>query len=178
MKSLIKHIALLAIIAVLMVSKSFAASDFLLEIKGIDGECKGKHIKLTENSDGSFTAENIPAGTYEVTYKAKQGKTGSTKRGDGSVTIAFEGVVSPRDVATGQSSGKRQHSPIRITKDWDASTPSLMLGVIVVGDVDGDGAEDRTTGNGTNNVHGVDVKLGATAKGASTTTYDLKMLKK
>lgn len=171
MKSLIKQAALLAIIAVLMVSKSFAASDYLLELDGIKGECKGKHIKLTENADGSFSAEDIPAGTYKLIYKAKQGKTGSTKRGDGSVTIAFEGVVSPRDVATGQSSGKRdaasgqatgkrQHKPITIIKEWDASTPTLIMGQIVVGDLDGDGAGDAKTS--------APVKAG----------YDLKLNKK
>jgi len=178
MKTLIKHAALLAIIAVLMVSKSFAASDYLLELDGVKGECKGKHIKLTENSDGSFSAENIPGGTYNIVYKAKQGKTGSTKRGDGSVVLAYEGVISPRDAASGlptgksavqsprdpasgQATGKRQHKPFTITKEWDASTPMLIMGQIIVGDVDGDG-------------------LGDNAKTSSPViaTYDLKMAKK
>ncbi len=177
MKSLIKHAALLAIIAVLMVSKSFAASDYLLELDGIKGECKGKHIKLTENPDGSFTAENIPGGTYKLVYKAKQGKTGSTKRGDGSVVLEFEGVVSPRDVATGQSSGKRdaasgqatgkrQHKPIRIVKEWDASTPMLIMGQIIIGDLDGDGVVDTPPAG--------DATMGAPVKAG----YDLKMAKK
>lgn len=177
MKTLINRAALLAIIVVLLVSKSFAASDYLLEIDGIKGECKGKHIKLTENSDGSFSVENIPAGTYNIVYKAKQGKTGSTKLGDGSVVLAFEGVVSPRDVATGQSSGKRsaveaprdaasgqatgkrQHKPFTITKEWDASTPSLIMGQITVGDDDNDGVDPS-------------------AKGQKTAGYDLKVNKK
>jgi hypothetical protein len=177
MKTLIKHAALLAIIAVLMVSKTFAASDYLLELDGIKGECKGKHIKLTENADGSFSIENIPAGTYNIIYKAKQGKTGSTKRGDGSVNIAFEGVISPRDVSTGQSSGKRsaveaprdaasglptgkrQHKPFTITKEWDANTPMLIMGQITVGDDDNDGVDPA-------------------AKGQKTAGYDLKMAKK
>ncbi|HEY6170954.1 MAG TPA: hypothetical protein VIX80_01730 [Candidatus Kapabacteria bacterium] len=170
MKTLINRAALLAIIVVLVVSKSFAASDYLLELDGVKGECKGKHIKLTENADGSFSVENIPAGTYNVIYKAKQGKTGSAKRGDGSVVIEFEGVVSPRDVSTGQSSGKRdaasgqatgkrQHKPIRIVKEWDANTPMLIMGQITVGDDDNDGVDPA-------------------AKGAKTAGYDLKMAKK
>ena len=180
MKTFIKRAGLLAIIAVLMVSKSFAASDYLLEIEGIKGECKGKHIKLTENSDGSFSTENIPAGTYNVIYRARQGKTGSTKRGDGSVVLAFEGVVSPRDIATGQSSGKRQHSPVRITKEWDANTPMLIMGQILIGDLDGDGVVDQTAAQG-DPVHGVDVKLGAKSTSTSApdrVSYDLKLAKK
>ena len=35
------------------------------------------------------------------------------------------GVASPRDVATGQASGKRQHRPITIVKEWGASTLTL-----------------------------------------------------
>src|SRR3989338_6751045 len=31
-----------------------------------------------------------------------------------------------RDAATGQSSGKRQHKPMMIIKEWDAATPLLM----------------------------------------------------
>ncbi len=35
-------------------------------------------------------------------------------------------VVSPRDSATGQSSGKRQHKPMLLTKELDKSTPLLF----------------------------------------------------
>lgn len=37
------------------------------------------------------------------------------------------GVVSPRDVATGQASGKRMHKPMTITKDTDVSSPGVMV---------------------------------------------------
>jgi type VI secretion system secreted protein Hcp len=33
--------------------------------------------------------------------------------------------TSPRDVATGQASGKRQHKPILFTKEWGAASPQL-----------------------------------------------------
>lgn len=189
MKTLLLN-RLLAVIATLLItSQVFAASDFLLAIEGVKGECKGKHIKLTENADGSFTAENIPGGTYKVVYTAKAGKTGSTKRGDGSVTLAFEGVVSPRDVATGQSSGKRtsvksprdaatgqasgkrQHKPITITKEWDASTPTLILGQIVVGDLDGDGIDGDP-------IPGLDVKNASSSSSPVKAGYDLALNKK
>lgn len=35
-------------------------------------------------------------------------------------------VKAPRDVATGQSSGKRQHGEVVITKEWNATTPILF----------------------------------------------------
>jgi type VI secretion system secreted protein Hcp len=53
------------------------------------------------------------------------------KGGDGTQTtidvLEFEqGIVSPRDVASGQASGKRQYKPIKIVKQVDASTPRLL----------------------------------------------------
>jgi hypothetical protein len=192
MKTLFKNLAVVC--TLLLATTSFAASDYFLELDGVKGECKGKHIKLTENSDGSFTAENIPAGTYNIVYKAKQGKTGSTKRGDGSVVLAFEGVISPRDAASGlptgkrssiqsprdpasgQATGKRQHKPISISKEWDANTPMLIMGQIVVGDLDGDGVAAQG-----DPVHGIDIKIGA--KSTSTAApvhggWDIKLAKK
>jgi type VI secretion system secreted protein Hcp len=35
-------------------------------------------------------------------------------------------IKSPRDVATGLASGKRQHGPITITKEWGAASPQLL----------------------------------------------------
>ena len=37
-----------------------------------------------------------------------------------------QGIVSPRDLASGQASGKRQYKPITIVKQVDASTPRLF----------------------------------------------------
>lgn len=40
--------------------------------------------------------------------------------------VAIEHAIeSPRDAASGQASGKRQHKPIKITKETDASSPQL-----------------------------------------------------
>jgi len=39
-------------------------------------------------------------------------------------------IQSPRDVATGQASGKRQHGPIQITKEWGASTPQILQALV------------------------------------------------
>ena len=35
-------------------------------------------------------------------------------------------IVSPRDSATGQASGKRMHKPVMFTKEWGASSPQLF----------------------------------------------------
>jgi type VI secretion system secreted protein Hcp len=40
------------------------------------------------------------------------------------------GVTSPRDAATGQASGKRQHHPLVITKPIDKSTPKLFAALV------------------------------------------------
>jgi type VI secretion system secreted protein Hcp len=40
------------------------------------------------------------------------------------IAVSHE-IVSPRDVASGQASGKRQHKPFVITKELDKSTPLL-----------------------------------------------------
>ena len=37
------------------------------------------------------------------------------------------GVVTPYDAATGQASGKRQHKPIVIIKEWGASSPQFYI---------------------------------------------------
>jgi type VI secretion system secreted protein Hcp len=37
---------------------------------------------------------------------------------------------SPRDVATGQASGKRTHKPITITKEWGAASPQLFQALV------------------------------------------------
>jgi type VI secretion system secreted protein Hcp len=63
-------------------------------------------------------------------FSAKGQKTGQFHGGDGSQTLIdfsgfTEGVVSPRDPASGLPTGKRQHKPITITKEIDASSPLL-----------------------------------------------------
>ena len=44
------------------------------------------------------------------------------------IAVSHE-IVSPRDLATGQSSGKRQHKPLTIRKEIDKSTPLLYKAV-------------------------------------------------
>ena len=39
-------------------------------------------------------------------------------------------VKSPRDAATGQASGKRQHTPIMITKQWGPASPQIFQALV------------------------------------------------
>ena len=60
----------------------------------------------------------------------KQGeiKGGCTQKGrEGSIIIfAFDhDIMSPRDIATGLPTGKRQHKPVKITKEIDKASPLL-----------------------------------------------------
>lgn len=39
-------------------------------------------------------------------------------------------VQSPRDLATGQASGKRQHKPVTVFKEWGVISPQLMEAIV------------------------------------------------
>ncbi len=101
-----------------------AASDFLLEIEGIEGEAAGKDHKQTiEIASYSWGASN-PASVGSTSMSA-----GEATKNDVSVTSVSAdaaGGNAPRDATTGQASGKRTHKPIRVA----------------TGDLDGDGKAD------------------------------------
>jgi type VI secretion system secreted protein Hcp len=72
------------------------------------------------------------ANTFYVSIEGeKQGKfkgeAAFSKLATGKITGVgfFMETISPRDLATGQASGKRQHKPIRFTKEWGAASPQL-----------------------------------------------------
>jgi type VI secretion system secreted protein Hcp len=76
------------------------------------------------------------AQTFSVSIEAtKQGHLrGETQsRGEkgaiAGVRFTLE-TVSPRDAATGQASGKRQHKPILFTKEWGAASPQLYQALV------------------------------------------------
>lgn len=50
--------------------------------------------------------------------------TSSIQGGQATEPVNSSNVQSPRDVATGQASGKRQHKPIRVIKEWGTSGPN------------------------------------------------------
>jgi type VI secretion system secreted protein Hcp len=63
---------------------------------------------------------NIPNVGKSQVYGMTQGLKSITP---GNVSYAIQ---SPRDIATGQASGKRQHEPIKITKEWGAASPQFL----------------------------------------------------
>lgn len=81
--------------------------------------------------------EITPAGPeiHLTVEGTKQGKfKGShSKLAEKGVIVAqrfYYEIVSPRDVATGQASGKRQHKPVQIVKAWDASSPQFFHALV------------------------------------------------
>jgi type VI secretion system secreted protein Hcp len=61
-------------------------------------------------------------GAFKGSSKGAKGKIGGVK-------FSLE-TTSPRDVATGQASGKRIHKPIVITKEWDAASPQIFSALV------------------------------------------------
>ncbi|MES2776392.1 MAG: Hcp family type VI secretion system effector [Bacteroidota bacterium] len=57
-----------------------------------------------------------------VTQKGREGKI--------MVIAVSHEIVSPRDAASGQATGKRQHKPFTITKEIDKSTPLLYKALV------------------------------------------------
>ncbi len=127
---------------------------------------------------------------YQVTSDADSDGDGFNDSGwlrvacDGAVVSAvYYTVKSPRDVATGQSSGKRMHKPFIITKELDKSTPMFKTGGgKVVGSalswdlgknksarMDHSGASDASAGAGAKT--GYDVKK-VEGTGAKTMAHD------
>jgi type VI secretion system secreted protein Hcp len=56
--------------------------------------------------------------------------TSAPHQGTIEVTVTSHEIVSPRDAATGQATGKRTHKPFVITKELDRSSPLLYKALI------------------------------------------------
>lgn len=71
---------------------------------------------------------------YVTVEGTKQGKFKGESPRDlhkakfGAIGFQYE-VASPRDLASGQASGKRQHKPIVVTKEWGASSPQIFQAI-------------------------------------------------
>ena len=72
-----------------------------------------------------FTCYVSVEGTKQGKFKGEQS---FSKLGKDKVTVVrfASGVVSPRDVATGQASGKRRYEPIEFTKELGGSSPQFL----------------------------------------------------
>jgi type VI secretion system secreted protein Hcp len=84
---------------------------------------------LTLLASPAYSAEKY----YLKVEGTKQGQFKGEVERNGSrwieITAFSAGVQSPRDAATGQASGKRQHKPIVITKEIDKASPQLLQAV-------------------------------------------------
>jgi type VI secretion system secreted protein Hcp len=73
---------------------------------------------------------------YLTLKGAKQGdiKGSVTQKGrEGMIALisVSYGVETPIDAASGEASGKRQHQPVRITKEVDQTTPQLFEALVI-----------------------------------------------
>lgn len=77
------------------------------------------YVSIEGAKQGNFKGSVDPGG--------KAGKLGAGKIAG----IRFNAeTTSPRDTATGLATGKRQHKPITITKEWDAASPQLFQALV------------------------------------------------
>jgi hypothetical protein len=184
-------IAIIAIVFGAFTSTSFAAVDMFLEIKDL----KGKVVSRCEVSkDGSFSCPALPAGEYTASVSWSWGvsnsgaHTSSSSGGriasgtsDGStnqwpmvnaISCTYN-VKSPRDAASGQATGKRQHKPMKLVKELeyskiDKSSPKLSLGSFIVDeDCDGITGKIACTGDGGKSIEIESFSWGVSNSGAS-----------
>jgi type VI secretion system secreted protein Hcp len=84
----------------------------------------------------AFASPAIAANEFFVSVQgARQGqfKGESTRKGhEGEVVgLSYDyGLKSPRDPASGQATGKRQHTPVTFTKEWGGSTPQFFSALV------------------------------------------------
>lgn len=98
---------------------AFAASDMHIKFGGVKGESTIVHCP-----GGICTVTGLAAGTYQVQVCDEKGVPIRS-----SVALSHS-VVSPRDAASGLATGKRQHKPLTITKEWSKSSPQLFSLVV------------------------------------------------
>lgn len=166
MKTYLKIIPLAVAIVLLNAANSFASADYYLQIKG---KSTTKIVKLDCPAGGECTAsfDDLPAGKYTMTlcdskgaalkvkekgnrtkcsarftYSVQSPRDVSTGQASGkrssTTTTGETNIVSPRDAASGLPTGKRQHKPVTLNMIIDNSSPK-MTGVA---DLDTDGRLD------------------------------------
>ena len=87
----------------------------------LDGDALGDR-----GSSGTSTSDSWSAAANKSnSAKGASGSTGKAATGSNQGAVSTSSM-SERDVGTGQASGKRQHKPLVITKEWDASSPKLF----------------------------------------------------
>ena len=120
----------------LVASAAMAASaDYYLKIDSV-GRDAGGPMYLKAHSSGDLDGDGL-ADNLVIRMEC----------GAGLMHTAQYKVVSPRDAASGQASGKRMHKPFTIVKEWGAATPQLsaMRPTYDVKKVEGTGARAGAT---------------------------------
>ena len=96
--------------ALLVPAFASAATDMFLQIKGVKGEAR-----VVACPGGACVVTDLGPGKYSVLVCDAQGRVIPTD-----IALDYT-VVSPRDAASGQASGKRMHKPLMLTKEWGRS---------------------------------------------------------
>jgi len=96
-----------------------AAADMFLQIKNAKGEAR-----VVACAAGACIVDGLAVGQYSVLVCDAQGKVIPT-----TVTLDHT-IVSPRDAASGQATGKRMHKPISITMELGrGSAPANTIAI-------------------------------------------------
>jgi type VI secretion system secreted protein Hcp len=102
----------------------------ILSVPAVQGQKNKKSNESIQIQAATPMLSTGPVTFYVTIHAAKQGalkgQTTSPAHQGQIQGMQFDAQLSaPKDVTTGAASGKRQYSPITITKQWDASSPQL-----------------------------------------------------
>lgn len=100
----------LAIIAVALLMPTLASAAMYLKLDTIKGEAR-----VAQCDAGACVFDGVAPGTYSVQVCDKKGQVIPSNMG-----LEYS-VVSPRDIRSGQASGKRMHKPLTMTMSMDRS---------------------------------------------------------
>jgi len=107
---------MIASVLLLAANAAMAASaDYYLTFKAVSRDATGGLIYLKAHSSGDLDGDGLP----DVVVIRMDCAAGVMH------TAQYQ-VISPRDAASGQATGKRMHKPFTIVKEWGAATPQLM----------------------------------------------------
>ena len=120
-KNLVISLGVMCMITVFSVVNVQAALNGYLKI---EWKAKGTVVTIVKCMNGSCPVEGLKAGEYMVSLCDAKGK--SVVAGPTPLSFEYE-VKAPRDAASGLPTGKRQHKPMTITKEWDKSSPKNII---------------------------------------------------
>ena len=102
--------------ALLLPMLASASADMYLKIESIKGESRVVHCDA-----GACVFDAVAAGTYSVQVCDEKGKVIPSDMG-----LDYS-VKGPRDVSTGQSTGKRMHKPLTLSLDRSAKPGNQVV---------------------------------------------------